>query len=413
MNFENLIINQTDYIVFALDPDSNFIALNAAAEKLFGNNADTLVGKPFNTVLDPYSHEKADRMITLTFELESVRDWELDHFQVDHEPVLVGYSTCLLKDKNGNLVGIGAVGRDLSVKMELTAQLAATNQKLEGALLQLEKAHQELKETQAQLLQSEKMRALGQMVAGVAHEINNPLGFIGNNNTFIKSKIAVLQSLVQQYTKLKESQDPALLVSINNLEKQSGVGYLWDDLTDAIDENQDGIQRIQQIVLSLRNFSRLDESILKEVDLNEGLQSTINLVAPMCKGKIKVNEEYGNLPKISCHPGEINQVFLNLLTNSIQSIENEGTISVSSNYLDDLITIIIKDSGHGMDQDTILKLGEPFFTTKPIGSGVGLGLAVSYGIINRHNGNIFFESTPGKGTTATIELPLIDRKEKP
>jgi two-component system NtrC family sensor kinase len=406
MKVESLIFDQTDFIVFGLDLTGRFIAMNAAAERLFNPGKKDLAGQPFHAVLDSYSYSKADQMINLTLQNGSVRDWELDHCQPDAEPVLVGYTTCILRDGNGNPVGIGAVGHDLTDKMELTAQLASTNQELEGALLQLEKAHAGLKSTQAQLLQSEKMRALGQMVAGVAHEINNPLGFARNNLIFLEEKLTVLKSLYFEYATLKNTASPDALHSIRQAEQKSGIFTLWDDLGDSIQESLEGIHRIQEIVLSLRNFSRLDEAENKRADINEGLRNTVQLVRPMCKDQIILEEAYGTIPQIFCHPGELNQVFLNLLTNAIQAIEGQGKISISTILRDAAITVQIKDSGKGMYPQILSKLGEPFFTTKPVGTGVGLGLAVSFGIIQRHNGKIRFESTPGEGTTAIVELPL-------
>jgi signal transduction histidine kinase len=177
-------------------------------------------------------------------------------------------------------------------------------------------------------------------------------------------------------------------------------------LNDAIREGLEGIDRIGEIVLSLRNFSRLDQAEVKEADLNEGLQSTIRLLKPLCKDRIQFEESYGALPKITCHPGELNQVFLNLLTNSTQAIEGPGRILVRTTSGDGVLRIQITDSGKGMDELTLSKLGEPFFTTKPVGTGVGLGLAVSFGIIQRHQGKIQFKSKPGVGTVVTIELPI-------
>jgi two-component system NtrC family sensor kinase len=357
--------------------------------------------------LDAYSFSKADRMIALTLQNGEVKDWELNHTQPGTEPALVGYTTCVLRGGNGQIFGIGAVGSELSAKVELTEQLATTNQKLEGALLQLEKAHAELKSTQAQLLQSEKMRVLGQMVAGVAHEINNPLGFARNNFIFLREKIPVLQALYSRYARLKSNAVPDQLQTIEQAEQQAGINYLWDDLKDAIQEGLEGINRIREIVLSLRNFSRLDEAEVKEADLNEGLRSTIQLLKPMCKDLIQIEESYGVIPKIICRPGELNQAFLNLLTNSIQAIKGPGRIVVNTSSGDGFIRVRIADSGKGMDEETLSKLGEPFFTTKPVGTGVGLGLAVSFGIIQRHKGKIQIESKPGAGTVVVIELPII------
>ena len=405
MNIESQLFDQIDLIVFILGTSGRFIALNANALNLFGGKKEYFTNQNLHMVLDPYSYEKADEMIARTLEFGGVKDWELDHVQPDREPVLVGYTTCVLRDASGVIKGIGAVGRDLTKKLELTAQLAETNQKLEGTLLQLEKTHLQLKNTQAQLLQSEKMRALGQMVAGVAHEINNPLGFIRNNIAFLDEKIRDIKST---YSKINIQTSNAKYTDSNHNEKleQESKDLFWGDIDDAIQESLDGVDRIQEIVLSLRNFSRLDEADIKEADINEGLKNTVHLVQPMCKDNIAIDENYGAIPRIVCHPGEINQVFLNLITNAIQAIEEEGLISVSTVYDNGVVIVKIKDSGMGMDQQTLSKLGEPFFTTKPIGTGVGLGLAVSFGIIQRHNGKLLFESSLAQGTTATIELPI-------
>jgi two-component system NtrC family sensor kinase len=407
MNFDALLFNQTGFILFVLDSNGRFLSVNPAAERLFHASQRDLAGLPFQTVLDEYSFAKADQMIALTLENGAVKDWELNHIQPDTEPVLVEYTTCVLRDKNSQIVGIGAVGSNLNLELDLTVQLAATNQELEGALLQLEKTHAELKSTQAQLLQSEKMRALGQMVAGVAHEINNPLGFARNNFIFLSEKLPALQALFTRYASLKKNATSGDLRAIEQAEQRAGIDYLWDDFNDAVQEGLEGINRIREIVLSLLNFSRLDEAEVKEADLNEGLRSTIRLLQASCKDRIQIEESYGAIPKTFCHPGELNQVFLNLLTNSVQAIEGPGQIQVATNNSDGRIRIQISDSGKGMDPQTLSKLGEPFFTTKPVGAGVGLGLAVSFGIIQRHKGTIHFESRPGSGTVVVIDLPIV------
>ena len=407
MKPNDLLFDHTDFILIVLDSEGRFISLNPAAARLFHLSPIELVGQSFHRVVDDYSFSKADLMLSLTLENGGVKEWELNHTQPDSEPVLVGYTTCVLRDENGQRIGIGAVGSNLNAKLELTEQLAASNQQLEGALLQLEKTHAELKSTQAQLLQSEKMRALGQMVAGVAHEINNPLGFARNNFIFLSEKLPHLQALFSRYLSLKSKAAPGDLQGVEQAERLAGIDYLWGDFNDAIQEGLDGINRIREIVLSLRNFSRLDEAEVKEVDLNEGLRSTIRLLRPLCKEHIQIEETYATLPRIHCHPGELNQVFLNILTNSIQAIEGPGRILVSTHSGANAVTIRIEDSGKGMDDLTLAKLGEPFFTTKPVGTGVGLGLSVSFGIIQRHKGTIRYESQPGTGTAAVIELPII------
>jgi PAS domain S-box-containing protein len=401
-----LLFQHIDVIMLTLDCDGMFTSLNPAAERCFACSSVELLGRPFSTVLDPFSAEKAAMMIARTLSEGGVRDWELDHLQPAGPPILVGYTTAALRDEVGVVVGIGAIGHDLSAKLELTAQLAQTNQQLEGALLQLEKSHAALKATQAQLVQSEKMRALGQMVAGVAHEINNPAAFVANNLAQLAQLAPALRALFDAYLPLKalaSSSDRAVIAAA---EAAAGLDYLWQDLPDLIQESQDGITRIGDIVSSLRNFSRLDEAALKAADINAGLRSTLQIIRPLCHQGIVIVEAYGDLPSVLCRPGELNQVFLNLLTNAMQAIDGAGQIWVASVHEQDRITVTIRDSGGGMDAATQARLGEPFFTTKPVGAGTGLGLAVSLGIVERHGGRLRFESAPGSGTSAIVEIPL-------
>ncbi|MCX6033259.1 MAG: ATP-binding protein [Chloroflexi bacterium] len=250
------------------------------------------------------------------------------------------------------------------------------------------------------------MRALGQLVAGVAHEINNPAAFIANNLAHLATLLPGMSALFEAYQPLRALTGASVRAEIEAAEGVVEVEYLWSDLADLVTESQDGIERIRNIVLSLRNFARLDEAELKEADINEGLRSTLALIRPQCKNRIQITESYGILPTTVCHPGQLNQVFLNLLTNAVQAIEGEGQIWVTSACRDDRINVIIRDSGKGMDSATLARLGEPFFTTKPVGAGTGLGLAVSVGIINRHQGQLRFASQPGNGTTVTVELPV-------
>jgi two-component system NtrC family sensor kinase len=408
MDSVSLLLRQTSVLWIVLDRQGNFVALNPAAEKLFAHSAVALVGLPFATVLDAFSHDKASLMVTRTLAEGQLVDWELDHIQVSGAPILVGYTTTVLNDETGEVVGIGAVGHDLTSKLELTSRLASTNQELEGALLQLEKAHAALKVAQAQLVQSEKMRALGQMVAGVAHEINNPAAFIANNLAHLVRLAPALHQLYDAYAALKPLADPERLAAITAAEAAADIDYLWQDLPDLVRESQEGVERIRKIVLSLCTFSRLDEVDYKLADVNEGLRSTLQMVRSMYSNRITIREEYGELPQILCHPGELNQVFLNLLTNAVQAIEGEGSIEVKTALEGDGIAITFKDSGSGMSAGTLVRLGEPFFTTKPVGSGTGLGLAVSFGIIERRHGRIHFKSQPGQGTIAKVEVPLHD-----
>jgi two-component system, NtrC family, sensor kinase len=397
---------QTADLALVLDGAGRFVALNAAAEKLFGRPAAELLGQPFTTVLDPFSHEKAALMLARTLAEGRVTDWELDHLQGGGPPVLIGYTTTALRNSAGEAVGVGALGRDLTAHLDLTARLAHANQQLEGALLQLEKTHAQLKDAQTQLVQSEKMRSLGQLVAGVAHEINNPAAFVTNNLAHLARLVPALHALFDAYSALRSQATPQQATAIAAAETAAEMKYLWQDLPDLVKESQDGMERIRNIVLALRNFSRLDEAELKEADLNEGLASTLQLIRPLCKNRIEIIEDYSELPPVLCRPGELNQVFLNLLTNAVQAIEGSGRIWVRTRRQGKQIQVTIRDTGVGMEAATLAKLGEPFFTTKPVGAGVGLGLAIGFGIVQRHHGRLRFESQPGQGASAIVELPL-------
>jgi PAS domain S-box-containing protein len=402
----SLLFQHIDAIVLTLDCDGMFTSLNPAAERCFACAVEELLGRPFTTVLDPFSVEKANLMIARTLSQGGLTDWELDHVQPDGPPILVGYTTATLRDQGGMVVGVGAIGHDLSAKLELTAQLAQTNQQLEGALLQLENSHAALKATQALLVQSEKMRALGQMVAGVAHEINNPAAFVAGNLAQLAQLTPALRALFDAYLPLKALAPADGRAVIEAAEAAVDIDYLWQDLPDLVRESQDGITRIGDIVRSLRNFSRLDEAELKAADINAGLRSTLQIIRPLSPPGIVITEAFGVLPAVLCRPGELNQVFLNLLTNAMQAIDRAGQIDVRSAHEQNRITVTIHDSGRGMDAATLARLGEPFFTTKPVGAGTGLGLAVSFGIVERHGGRLRFESAPGYGTSAIVEIPL-------
>lgn len=403
----NYFINQINLPIIILDVSGNFLRLNKQAEKIFQEPAESLIGKPFYSILDPFSYEKAKLMIEKTLQNGSLSEWELDHIQPDSIPILLGYNTIVLKDEKGEVFGIGAIGIDQTNKLKLTDHLAQTNQQLEGALLKLEKTLKELKETQAQLVQSEKMRSLGTLVAGIAHEINNPAAFVMNNLSTLNALIPDLEEMIQTYQVMKQNINEENIALIEKKESELGLEFIFDDLKDIALESLEGMDRIRKIVLSLRTFSHLDEAEFKKIDITDGLRSTIQLVRPLCKNRIELVQNFQSIPPIHCRPGELNQVFLNLLTNAIQAIENEGRIYVSTSLENNLVVVKIRDNGEGMDEDTFKRLGEPFFTTKPVGSGTGLGLSISYGIIERHRGTIEFESKVGCGTSATVKLPIL------
>jgi two-component system NtrC family sensor kinase len=273
---------------------------------------------------------------------------------------------------------------------------------LTAKVKELEEANKDLQEAQAQLVHSAKMGSLGQVVAGVAHELNNPIGFIYSNMGVLKDYIDRLSDLVETAEK-----------NPNNLEKakkENDYEYMIEDLPRLIQSCQDGAKRVRDIVLNLKNFSRSDELERKEYNLEEGLDSTLQILKSEFKN-IAVHKDYGKIPDIYCYAGQINQVFMNILTNAIQAIDGKGDIWIKTEQKGLEIHISIKDSGKGIPVEIQEKIFDPFFTTKPVGQGTGLGLSISYGIIQKHNGQIIVESKPGKGTEFILILPLITPRE--
>lgn len=377
-------LQQADLPLITLDAAGRLLALNPAAAALLGRPPADLISTPFVDLVDPFSREKAALMLEQALTEGAAHDWELNHPRPDAPPALVSYHAWSWRPSPDASPQVAAVGLPLGAALDLAAELAAANQRIEGALLQLERAHAELKRTQAQLVRSEKLRALGQLIAGVAHEINTPLGFVANNLAFLAEQLPDLA--------------PA------------PPDERWQDLADAVAESQDGVARIAAIVQDLRGFARPDSPGLQPADLNASLAATIRIARAAAPPAVTIVERYSAIPPVVCNPGEINQVLLNLLTNAAQAISGHGTITVSTARDGETVIISVADTGVGMDEQTLARLGEPFFTTRPFGSGTGLGLAISLGIARGHGGSLTFSSAPGHGTTATLTLPLSGRE---
>jgi signal transduction histidine kinase len=287
---------------------------------------------------------------------------------------------------------------------------------------QLEQTLSELKRTQAQLVHAEKMSSLGQLVAGVAHEINNPVNFIHGNLTYIEEYSQDLLNVVQLY----QHHYPNPVVEIQEQADAIDLDFLQEDLLKIVNSMKIGTDRIRNIVLSLRTFSRMDEAEFKLVDIHECLDSTLLILQHRLKKKqdypeIRVMRKYGNLPLVNCYAGQLNQVLMNILVNAIDAIEelnanskvqetkeNSGQITILTSAVDrEWVQIKIADTGVGMPESIQKQIFNPFFTTKPIGKGTGMGMAISYQIITEtHGGKLTCCSTPGSGAEFTIEIPV-------
>ncbi|RZK80741.1 MAG: GHKL domain-containing protein [Pedobacter sp.] len=307
--------------------------------------------------------------------------------------------------ENEKLVREQNVILEIKVK-ERTEELELANDTLNTTL-------KDLKEAQSQLVDSEKMAGLGQLTAGIAHEINNPINFVTSNIKPLELDINDLDEVIGMYEKLDLNEDLVPQISkIESFKKQIDIVFVREEIKSLLSGIGEGARRTAEIIRSLKNFSRLDENDTKPVDLNEGLNSTLVLVKNTFPDHLKVIKELGNLPKVECLPGKINQVFMNLITNAVHAIktkqpkDQEGVLSIKTWQEGDSVKISIKDSGTGMPEEVKQKIFEPFFTTKDVGEGTGLGLSIVFRIIENHHGNIDVRTKINQGTEFIITLPV-------
>lgn len=341
--------------------------------------------------------------------------------RVKHQLTILGLQTQLQKTNQELTDRNVCLQEEVRERQQAELALQQSEDRLKIRNQQLKKALQTIKKTQAQLIQTEKMSSLGHMVAGIAHEINNPVNFIYGNLSHAASYVRDLLHLIQTY----QEEYPQPTPKIREVLEELDLEFIKEDLPKLYHSMQAGSDRIRKIILSLRNFSRLDESTLKAVDLHEGIDSTLmmlehQLKADKHRSEIAIRKDYGKLPAVTCNAGHINQVFMSILGNAIDALTDYRSVK-SSPRLDRVPTIWIRtqvgdfqtvkiqiaDNGSGISEEVRQHIFDPFFTTKPVGSGSGLGLSVSYSIVvEEHQGKLDCHSVLGMGTELTIELPI-------
>ncbi len=299
-----------------------------------------------------------------------------------------------------------------------TEQLSDSNLKLQEEILErkhaeedLLMAYNELKKMQRQLVHSEKMATVGQLAAGVVHEINNPVAFLMNNMEMLKEYTQATARVVEKYIEIEKAafvdqgKFKGLVNDLDSYKKEVNFDFVLTDMIKLLEEMDDGFERIKKIVVDLKTFSHADNERKEIADLNKLIDSALNIARNELKYKVSIVKHFTNLPPISCYPQQLSQVFINLFVNAAQAIEEKGVVTITTTLDADDVLIEVADTGAGMTEEVLLHLFEPFFTTKPAGMGTGLGLSISYSIIEKHRGTISVKSEPGMGSVFTVKIP--------
>jgi len=421
--FYTILANTVDGI-FIVDRESIIRFMNPAAILIFGRDSGECIG------YEIWFPVEKNRRTDLGFTRQDGKSIQVELLVEDilwegQEASLVSARDVTERKHSQDLLEQRVVERTKELKVvnrsliEEIVKHEKTMDQLRESTGDLQNAHEKLKENQAQLLQTEKMASIGQLAAGVAHEINNPMAFVMSNLGTLKEYIVTFKKASTLGIDLSSSlgdkaSDEALELAsqLSALGKDQDLGYICEDVEDLLKETQEGTERVKEIVLNLKSFARIDEAEIKDANINDGILSALKMVHNELKYHCEVKTELGDIPVIQCYPGQLNQVFLNMLINASQAIKERGTVTISTSKTETHILISIADTGCGVPEELLSKLYDPFFTTKEVGQGTGLGLSISHGIILKHSGRIEVESKVGEGTCFTIYLPIDGIQEK-
>jgi PAS domain S-box-containing protein len=401
-------------------PDNPIIYVNPAFTKITGYTPEEVKGRNCRILQGPATDPATVIKIREAIQNRSEVKVTILNYRKDGRRFWNDLSITPILSHTGELLYFVGIQRDVTERMQIDEELKATNasllkneRALRNMLFDLNKTHDELKSAQGQLVQSEKLAAIGQLAAGVAHEINNPVGFISSNmeilTDYIKNYTRILTA-VEEIKKHIEAEDMAkarsAVGSLKNLETEINLEFMAQDVNKLLEHSSRGLERIRKIVLDLKTFARADHLDSRElVKIEEVIDSILSIVQSELKYKAELIKDYGETPMIRCDLQRLGQVFINLLVNAAQAIEDRGKITIRTYKKDQSVCIEVEDTGKGIAQDNMKKIFEPFFTTKPVGEGTGLGLSVSYEIIKKHSGELRVHSEVGKGTTFTVVLP--------
>jgi two-component system NtrC family sensor kinase len=367
--------------------------INQVAGSLIGIRTEEAVGKPLDEVYTRIRRTErqngGDKTLTI---LVSRKGTE---YIVEEEHTSLPE---MESDQSGTVI----IFRDITERHRAEEALKDSRDSLESA-------YNALKLTQSRLLQQEKMASIGQLAAGVAHEINNPMGFISSNLRSLEKYIVKIVAYTSgMEAMLAREKTDANVKALKEKRSALQMDFIIQDIKDLIDESLEGAERVKKIVQNLKTFARLDHDDHKQADINKCIESSLNMVWNELKYKATIIKDYGEIPQTLCYPMQLNQVFVNLLVNAAHAIERQGEITVRTWAEKGSICASVTDTGCGMTQETMDHIFEPFFSTKEIGQGTGLGLSIVYDIIIKHGGEIAVLSTPGNGTTFTVHLPIVE-----
>jgi two-component system, NtrC family, sensor kinase len=392
MRFRLLVEGVKDYAILMLSPDGIVVSWNVGAERIQGYTAEEILGRPFTTFYpeEDLASGKPDRLLREAAEAGRVVDegWRL---RKDGSRFWSNVVITALRDSGDRLLGFAKVTRDLTEHRQ---------------------AEEERSKLGAQMLQGQKLQAIGQLSAGIAHEINNPVGYILSNLNTLGEYCEDLRRLLRAATAAAQAQeqgkDPAdALQEFNRIGADVHAEHLIADLGDIVSDCKLGGEKIRDIVRSLREFSHVDEGSLRPTDLNKCLEDALRICWNELKYKTEVRKDYApDLPLVPAYPQRLGQVFINLLVNAGQAIEKRGQVVLSTRVEGDFAVVRVRDTGRGISAENLSKLFEPFFTTKDVGTGTGLGLHVAYKIVTAHQGKIEIKSVVGEGTEFTVRIPL-------
>jgi two-component system, NtrC family, sensor kinase len=398
------LIDNTPAIIYSSVPSGDFkmTFVSANASRVLGYSPDEMVADPnfwFNHI-HPDDIPVIFSSLAMVF-VEGQRTYEYRFRASDGRYLWMHDTLRLIRDMDGNPVEVIGSLTDITDRREMEDALKKTGEEQKSLIEKLQQA-------QAQLLQSEKMASIGQLAAGVAHEINNPVGFVNSNMGSLRNYVDALFGIIEGYDQILAgaNTNAAVTAAVSQLKQQADLEFLKEDVTALVKESMDGLKRVKDIVQSLKDFSHVGETDWQVADLHHGLDSTLNIAHNEFKYKATIDKQYGTLPPVKCMASQLNQVFMNLIVNASQAIKESGVISIRTGADAGWVWIEIADTGIGIPRENLPRVFEPFFTTKPIGQGTGLGLSLSYGIVKKHGGRIDVESEVGKGTRFIIRLPV-------